>query len=103
MKKLIYALLVTAFAMGSAAAQETYESKAVGKNGKPLAGAAKNSFMTKCKREACAPKQGSWIRRQAPQGCGEDELHGKMRERAKLTLLYPGMLPSGGIATPVRS
>ena len=45
-----------AFAIGSAAAQETCESKAVGKNGKPLAGAAKTSFLAKCKREACAPK-----------------------------------------------
>ena len=40
----------------SAAAQGTCESKAVSKDGKPLAGAAKNSFMTKCKREACEPK-----------------------------------------------
>jgi hypothetical protein len=31
-------------------------TKAVGKDGKPLAGAAKTSFLTKCKREACAPK-----------------------------------------------
>jgi hypothetical protein len=56
MKALIYALLATAFALGSAAAQETCASKAIGKNGKPLAGAAKSSFMTKCKREACTPK-----------------------------------------------
>jgi hypothetical protein len=51
MKRLIYAVLVTAFAIGSAAAQETCASKAVGKNGKPLAGAAKRSFMAKCQRE----------------------------------------------------
>ena len=56
MKPLIYALLAMVFAIGSAAAQETCASKAVGKNGKPLVGAAKNSFMTKCKREACTPK-----------------------------------------------
>jgi hypothetical protein len=56
MKRLICAVLVMAFAIGSAAAQETCESKAVGKNGKPLAGAAKTSFLAKCKREACAPK-----------------------------------------------
>jgi hypothetical protein len=30
--------------------------QAVSKEGKPLAGAAKNSFMTKCKRETCEPK-----------------------------------------------
>jgi hypothetical protein len=28
----------------------------VGQDGRPLAGAAKNSFLAKCKREACAPK-----------------------------------------------
>ena len=56
MKMFAYAALVTAFAIGSAAGQETCASKAVGKNGKPLVGAAKISFMTKCKREACTPK-----------------------------------------------
>ena len=39
-----------------AMAQETCASKAVGKNGRPLAGAALNSFLKKCKREACKPK-----------------------------------------------
>ena len=75
MKILIYAALVIAFAIGSAAGQETCESKAVGKNGKPLVGAAKNSFMTKCKREACTPKA---------IGRGEEKLHGKMSEGASL-------------------
>ena len=56
MKRLMLAILVTAFAIGSAAAQGTCETKAVGKDGKPLAGAAKNSFIAKCKRDACAPK-----------------------------------------------
>jgi hypothetical protein len=56
MKRLMLAIVVSAFAIGSAAAQGTCESKAVSKDGKPLAGAAKNSFMTKCKREACQPK-----------------------------------------------
>jgi hypothetical protein len=56
MKRLISAALLTAFAIGSAAAQETCESKAVAKDGRPLAGAAKNSFLAKCKRETCAPK-----------------------------------------------
>jgi hypothetical protein len=58
MKRLILAALLTAFAAGSAAAQApgTCESRAVGKDGKSLAGAAKTSFMTKCKREACEPK-----------------------------------------------
>jgi len=43
------------FACGSALAQSC-ESKAVGKDGKPLAGAAKTSFIKKCKEDACAPK-----------------------------------------------
>ena len=32
------------------------EMQAVGKNGKPLAGAAKASFLKKCKEDACIPK-----------------------------------------------
>jgi len=56
MKRLFLALLLSAFALGSAAAQESCESKAVGKDGKPLAGAAKTSFMQKCKRDTCAAK-----------------------------------------------
>jgi hypothetical protein len=56
MKRLILAALLTAFAIGSASAQETCASKAVAKDGRPLAGAAKNSFLAKCKRETCAPK-----------------------------------------------
>ncbi len=56
MKRIALAMLITAFAVGGALAQETCESKAVGKDGKPLAGAAKTSFVAKCKREACAPK-----------------------------------------------
>jgi len=58
MIRLILAVLLTASAVGSAAAQApgTCESRAVSKAGKPLAGAAKNSFIKKCKRDACAPK-----------------------------------------------
>ena len=56
MKRIALALLITAFTVGPALAQESCETKAVGKDGKPLAGAAKTSFLTKCKREACAPK-----------------------------------------------
>ena len=56
MNRLFLAALLAVFAVGSAMAQETCESKAVGKNGKPLAGAAKTSFMHKCQRETCAAK-----------------------------------------------
>jgi hypothetical protein len=58
MTRLMLAVLLTAFSVASAAAQDpvTCASKAVGKDGKELAGAARTSFLTKCKREACAPK-----------------------------------------------
>jgi hypothetical protein len=57
MKRLFIAVLLSVFALGSALAQEpTCESKAVAKDGKPLAGAAKTSFIKKCKKEACEPK-----------------------------------------------
>jgi len=55
MKRLILAALITAFAAGSAMAQSC-ETKAVGKDGKPLGGAAKTSFVTKCKTDTCTPK-----------------------------------------------
>ena len=47
MKKLALVLLISAFAIGSAAAQSC-STKAMSKDGKPLAGAAKTSFMKKC-------------------------------------------------------
>jgi hypothetical protein len=56
MKRFFLAVLLSVFAIGSATAQETCDSKAVGKDGKPLAGAAKTSFIQKCKRDACDAK-----------------------------------------------
>ncbi len=56
MKRIFVAALLSMFAVGSAMAQQTCDSKAVGKDGKPLAGAAKTSFVTKCKKDACEPK-----------------------------------------------
>ena len=56
MKRIAVAVLITAFTIGSSLAQGTCESRALSKDGKPLAGAAKTSFLAKCKREACAPK-----------------------------------------------
>ena len=56
MKRLMLAAAVSMFALGSALAQETCETKAVGQNGQPLAGAAKDSFLKKCRRDACEPK-----------------------------------------------
>jgi len=61
MKELIIALAVSALAIGSAAGQGApvpgaCESKAMTKDGKPLAGAARTSFMNKCKRDTCSAK-----------------------------------------------
>ena len=55
MKRMMLAALISLFAVSSAMAQSC-ESKAVSKDGKPLAGAAKNSFIKKCKQDACEGK-----------------------------------------------
>jgi hypothetical protein len=57
MQRIVLAATILLFAAGSATAQgATCASRAVGSDGKPLAGAAKTAFLTKCKREACEPK-----------------------------------------------
>ena len=56
MKRILFAVIITALAIGPAMSQDTCASKAVSKTGKPLAGAALNSFLKKCKRDACLPK-----------------------------------------------
>jgi hypothetical protein len=55
MRRLILAVLITCFAVGTAAAQSC-DNRAVGANGKPLHGAAKMSFVRKCKRDVCTGK-----------------------------------------------
>ena len=55
MKRIILAALIASLAAGTAMAQSC-ESQAVGKDGKALHGAAKTSFMNKCKRDACESK-----------------------------------------------
>ena len=55
MKRIVLAVVLSLFAIGSAFADDTCESKAVGKDGKPLAGAAKTSFVKKCVKDATAP------------------------------------------------
>ena len=57
MKRIFLAAVIATFASGAAFAQDaTCDSKAVGKDGKPLAGAAKTSFMKKCTHDACETK-----------------------------------------------
>ena len=72
MRRIILAALITSFAVGSALAQSC-ETKAMGKDGKPLAGAAKSSFVKKC-------KQGNGQRRQAARRRREKQLHDEVRE-----------------------
>ena len=55
MRSITIAALITVFAIGSAMAQSC-ESKAVSADGKPLHGAAKTSFLKKCKQDACEGK-----------------------------------------------
>ena len=55
MKRVLLVALITAFAIGPALAQSC-ASKAVSKEGRPLVGAAKTSFIKKCKQDACAGK-----------------------------------------------
>ena len=56
MKGFALAAVLSLFALGSALADDTCQSKAVSKDGKPLAGAALKSFMTKCTKDSCEPK-----------------------------------------------
>jgi opacity protein-like surface antigen len=56
MKRILLAAIIATFAAGSAFAQDSCESKAMGKDGTPLAGAAKTSFMKKCMADSCATK-----------------------------------------------
>jgi len=56
MKRIFLAAIVATFAVGSAFAQDSCETKAVGKDGKPLAGAAKTSYMKKCMADSCTAK-----------------------------------------------
>jgi hypothetical protein len=55
MRRVVLAVLITCFAVGTAAAQSC-DSQAVSANGKPLHGAAKMGFVKKCKRDACGSK-----------------------------------------------
>jgi hypothetical protein len=56
MKRIFLATLLLSLSLAPVLAQETCESKAVSKDGKPLAGAAKASFLKKCKRDTCQIK-----------------------------------------------
>ena len=57
MNRIIVAALISCFAIGSAMAQSC-ESEAVSKDGKPLSGAAKTSFVKKCCEDSAVSKDG---------------------------------------------
>jgi hypothetical protein len=56
MKQFALVALLSLFSTGSAMADDPCQSKALSKDGKPLAGAALKSFVTKCAKDACEPK-----------------------------------------------
>lgn len=58
MKRLALALLISTFATGAALADNACAMKAMSKDGKPLAGAAKMSSMKKCCEEMAVSKDG---------------------------------------------
>jgi hypothetical protein len=58
MKRPFIAMLLSAFALGPAIAQESCAAKAVGKNGKPLSGGAKTSSIKKCCQAAAVGSDG---------------------------------------------
>lgn len=58
MRSLFVAAIVSLFVANTAFATPC-EDKAVGKNGKPLAGAAKSAFVKKCEKDSAAPAAAS--------------------------------------------
>jgi len=58
MRRLLLAVLVSAVAISPVMAQESCAVKAVSKDGKPLAGAAKTSFMKKCCEDSAVSSDG---------------------------------------------
>ena len=78
MRRIILTALIICLAVGTAAAQSC-DSKAVSANGKPLHGAAKMSFVKKCKRDICGPKAVS-AGRQAASRCGQEQFHDEVHE-----------------------
>jgi hypothetical protein len=56
MLRIATVFLVSMFFATSALAQTACETQAVGKDGKPLSGAAKTSSVKKCKKDACDGK-----------------------------------------------
>jgi len=58
MFRILAAILISLFAIGSAAAQSSCAAKALSKDGKPLAGAARSSFIKKCCEQSAVGSNG---------------------------------------------
>ncbi len=58
MFRILAAMLISLFAIGSAVAQSSCATKAIGKDGKPLSGAARTSFIKKCCEESAVSSNG---------------------------------------------
>ena len=56
MIRTVIVVMATTLLATAALAQTACETQAVGKDGKPLSGAAKSAFVKKCKKDACEPK-----------------------------------------------
>lgn len=56
MRRVGLAFLLAVFVVSPAMAESACKSRALGKDGRSLSGAALNSFMTKCARDSCEPK-----------------------------------------------
>jgi hypothetical protein len=56
MGRLTIAMLLAGLIVSPAMAQGSCQSRAVGKDGRALHGAALDSFMAKCTRQACEPQ-----------------------------------------------
>jgi hypothetical protein len=59
MRTIIVAAVISLFTFGCAGAQESCAAKAVGKDGKPLSGAAKTSSMKACCEKSAIDKNGA--------------------------------------------
>jgi len=90
-------LLVTlGSAIGAAVAEDSCRTKAIGKDGKPLAGAALSSFMTKCARDACEPKAVDKYGK-ALSGAAKDSFMKKAKKKLSGPIARPPTLQEQGI------
>jgi hypothetical protein len=56
MRTILLGVVLATLSFGPALSQGSCETRAVDKSGKALSGAAKTSFIQKCKRDACSTK-----------------------------------------------